>query len=266
MARCVLGGIPVLPAFERLVRVGGLVGRTVLDLLLPPECLTCDVPVAEQGQLCVECFRRTSFVTDPLCRRCGVPFAFVGQGGPDRLCPECRRHPPRFNRARAAMRYDEQSKKIVLGFKYADRIEHAMGLARHMARAGAALLRDADLLVPVPLHRRRLLARRYNQSALLAKALARLSDRPALLDGLQRIRATESLGERSAAERAQIVAGAIAVRPSRAARITGRRVLLIDDVMTSGSTANVCAEALRAAGATGVDVLVAARAPDPRLS
>ncbi len=254
------------PGFDRLVRVGGLVGRTVLDLLLPAECLTCDVPVAVQGQLCVDCFRRTGFVTEPLCRRCGVPFVYAGQGGSERLCPECRRHPPRYNRARAALRYDEQSKKIVLGLKHGDRTEHAMGLARHMARAGVALLRDADLLVPVPLHRWRLLARRYNQSALLAKALARLSDRPTLLDGLQRIRATESLGEHSAAERAEIVAGAIAVRPSRAGRIAGRRVLLVDDVLTSGATANVCADALRAAGATGVDVLVAARAPDPRLS
>ncbi len=135
-----------------------------------------------------------------------------------------------------------------------------------MARAGAELLQDTDLLVPVPLHRTRLFHRRYNQAALLAQAVGRIAGRPCLLDALQRHRATESLGEKSAAERAAEVADAISVRPSRAARVAGQRVLLIDDVMTSGATANACAGALLSAGAMLVDVLVAARVPDPRLN
>jgi ComF family protein len=171
-----------------------------------------------------------------------------------------------FRHARAALRYDTQGRRLILPFKHADRTELASVLAPHMARAGAALLRDADLLVPVPLHRGRLFRRRYNQAALLAQAVARIADRPAVPDALRRERATASLGEKSATERTAEVAGAFAVRPSRAKQIVGKQVLLIDDVMTSGATANACADVLLAAGATSVDVLVAARVPDPRLN
>ncbi len=138
-------------------------------------------------------------------------------------------------------------------------------LAAYMARAGAELLANADILVPVPLHRARLFRRRYNQAALLASALGRAVSRPALLDALRRERGTAPLGTKSAEERAAALAGAIDVRPSRATRIAGHRVLLVDDVMTSGSTANACAAVLLAAGAVAVDVLAAARVPDPRL-
>jgi len=134
-----------------------------------------------------------------------------------------------------------------------------------MAGVGADLLRGADVLVPVPLHRQRLTARRYNQAALLALALARLAARPVLPDALRRVRPTATLGERGAAERIALLEGVIAVRPARAPRVAGRTVLLIDDVMTSGATANACARALAEAGARRVDVLVAARVPDPRL-
>jgi predicted amidophosphoribosyltransferase len=133
-----------------------------------------------------------------------------------------------------------------------------------MARAGAALLQTADVLVPVPLHRWRLFHRRYNQAALLAKAVGRIAGRACALDGLQRVRSTASLGEKSAVERAAEVADAFTVPPRRARLMLGRHVLLIDDVMTSGATCNACARALLAAGATSVDVLVAARVPDPR--
>ena len=154
---------------------------------------------------------------------------------------------------------------MILPLKYADRTEMALPLATQMARAGASLLQEADILVPVPLHRMRLFRRRYNQAALLAFAVGRLAKRPVLPDGLRRLRATSSLGGKTAEARAIEMEGVIAVRPSRTARIEGSRVLLIDDVLTSGATANACAAALRAAGATGVDVLAAARVPDPRL-
>jgi ComF family protein len=247
---------------------GGLrrAGTAALDLILPPHCVSCGEPVTIQGQLCVDCFRLTGFITEPCCARCGVPFVFAAQGGPDRLCPTCREHPPAFDRARAALRYDSQARRLLLPFKHADRTENARTLVPHMARAGAALLRQADVLVPVPLHRRRLFARRYNQAALLTHGLARAARKPAIPDALVRTRATSSLGDKSATERAVEVAGAFAVRASRIARVAGRRVLLIDDVMTSGATANACTAALLAAGATGVDVLVAARVPDPRLT
>jgi len=193
-------------------------------------------------------------------------FAHAGQGGPERLCPACRAAMPAFSRARAAFRYDAHARRLILPFKHADRTEHCDVLAAHMARAGAGLLRDADVLVPVPLHRRRLLRRRYNQAALLTLSLARASGVRAIPDGLVRLRPTPPLGGQNAVERQATVDGAFAVRPRRAGQIAGRRVVLIDDVMTSGATANACAAALRAAGAADVTVLVAARVPDPRLA
>ncbi len=241
-------------------------GRALLDLLLPPHCVVCDAAVDMPGLLCAECFGKTGFITEPFCARCGVPFANLALGGAEQLCPGCRAAAPVFQRARAALRYDAQGRRLILPFKHADRTELAAVLAPHMARAGAALLREADLLVPVPLHRGRLFLRRYNQAALLAKAVGRIAGRPCVPDALLRRRATASLGEKSAAERAAEVDGAFAVRPSRADRVAGKRVVLIDDVMTSGATANACAAVLLAAGVTSVDVLVAARVPDPRLN
>ncbi len=228
--------------------------------------MSCGEPVDVQGHLCLDCFRLSGFITEPCCVRCGVPFASAAQGGPDQLCPPCRDTPPVFERARAALRYDGLARRLLLPFKHADRIEMAWTLVPHMARAGSALLRQAEVLVPVPLHRRRLFLRRYNQAALLARGLARAARKPVLVDALVRTRATVSMGAKSAAERTEEIAGAFAVRASRVNRVAGRRVLLIDDVMTSGATANACALALLAAGAAAVDVLVAARVPDPRLT
>jgi len=230
----------------------------LLDVLLPPHCLTCDAPVGAPGQFCAACFRRTTFVTDPCCACCGRPFGSPAQGGVSGLCSECRVRPPAWTAARAALRYDDQTRRILLPFKYSDRIETARALAPHMARAGAALLRAADWLVPVPLHRGRLLSRRYNQSALLAQAVSRLSGRPTVLDGLRRTRATASLAQKSGVQRKAEVAGAFMVRPSRQTQLADARVLLIDDVLTSGATADACARALLAAGVARVDLLVAA--------
>jgi ComF family protein len=239
--------------------------RVALDALLPPICLTCDAPVGAQGQFCAPCFATMSFVTAPCCDRCGVPFSHAGQALPGGLCAGCTMAPPPWGRARAALAYDAQSRRVLLPLKYADRTDLAAALAPLMARAGAALLREADVLVPVPLHRRRLVARRYNQSALLAAALARLSGVPAVPDALLRTRATATLTGLNREARARMVKGAFAPRPSRLAALIGRRVLLIDDVLTSGATAGACAQALRAAGAAAVDVLVAARVPDPQM-
>jgi len=154
---------------------------------------------------------------------------------------------------------------LILPFKHGDRTELAATLAEQMARAGTDLLRRADLLIPVPLHRRRLFRRKYNQAALLTLALGRLSGVPALPDVLLRLRRTPSLDDRSAAERAMLVSGVFAVRKSRLRQVGNRHMLLIDDVMTSGATASACADVLLKAGAKAVDVLVAARVPDPRM-
>ncbi len=240
-------------------------GRGALDLLLPPHCLTCDAPVTAPGQLCAACFERISFIVAPCCARCGLPFSDFGGDSVNGLCPACTAAPPPWEQACAAFRYDDYSRRLILPLKYADRTDLADALAPMMAHAGAALLARADLLVPVPLHRRRLLARRYNQAVLLARALARPTGLPLLSDALVRTRATMPLASLGASARAEALRGAFAVRPGREAALAGRRVLLIDDILTSGATCGACAEALRGAGATGVDVLVAARVPDPRL-
>jgi ComF family protein len=238
--------------------------RGVLDALLPPNCLACDAPVLEHGAVCQDCFRGLHLIAAPLCRRCGVPFEHAGHGE-DGTCPACVATPPPFGRARAAFAYNEAIGRLILPLKHADRPDLARHLARHMAMGGAALLQDAELIVPVPLHWRRLWTRRYNQAALLAGHLGRLARRKVLPDALRRTRATPSLGALSAAAREEAVEDAFAIARRAVPRVAGRRILLVDDVLTSGATAGACTRALLAAGAASVDVLAAARVPDPRI-
>lgn len=244
-------------------RVGWTALRALLDLVLPPRCLRCGGLVAEPGALCGACFAVATFITAPLCARCGAPFADAwddteGPAGGDALvCRACRRTPPAYDRARAVMVYDDHSRPLLLAFKHGDRTDAARPLGAWMARAGAPLLAAADLVVPVPLHRWRLWRRRYNQAALLAGALARQGDRPWDPMALKRVRATPSQGALGWSERHTNVRGAFQVAcPDR---VKGRRVLLVDDVLTTGATVEECARALRRAGASGVDVLTVAR-------
>ncbi|MBR0672585.1 ComF family protein [Roseomonas soli] len=242
--------------------------RHLLDVLLPPRCLACEGEVQTQGALCPACFAGLTPITAPFCGRCGVPFTHDGQAQASEaagLCPRCSRDLPSFLSARAAFRYDAGAKRLILPFKHADRTDLALPLARHMARAGAPLLARADMIVPVPAHWRRLLRRRYDQAALLAKALGALSGRQVLPDLLRRVRPTPPLADKGAAERAVTVDGAFALSRRGGAAVVGRHVLLVDDVMTSGATAEACARILLGAGAAAVEVLAAARVPDPRL-
>jgi ComF family protein len=248
----------LLPRLRRMSQV-------VLDTLLPPRCVLCEQTVQVHGQLCSTCFAQISFITAPFCARCGVPFASASQADEDGACPGCRERPPVFRQARAALRYDNEARRLILPFKHADRTELAPLLASMMLRAGASLLARAEVLIPVPLHRRRLYERRYNQAALLAHVLGREAECPVLPDALVRARSTPSLDRKSAEERAREVEGVFAPCPGRQSRFVDRAILLVDDVMTSGATVNACAATLLAAGARVVDVLVVARVPDPRL-
>lgn len=256
---------------DRHIALQGLrwVGMAALDLLLPPRCLICAEQVPTDGTLCAGCFREMTLIGAPHCHRCGVPFLHSGQGvpGPGGLhCQRCINNPPEYGQARAAWLYDKASRRLLLPLKYSDRTELAKPLARQMAFAGRELLGRAELLLPVPLHYRRLLSRKYNQAGLLAKRLSRLSGVPWAPDLLRRRRATPALGGLSAGERIVALEGAFRLARGGAARIAGRRLLLVDDVMTSGATARACAAVLLAAGAASVDVLAAARVPDPTLA
>ncbi len=242
----------------------GYITARALDALLPPRCLACRRPVATLGALCAGCWEGVEFVAPPFCVCCGFPFAF--DPGAGALCGACSRAPPAFDRARSVMRYDAASRGLVLGFKHGDRTDGAPAYAAWLARAGAELLETAALIAPVPLHRIRLFTRRYNQAALLCHALGRESGLPVVPDLLLRRRNSPSQGRLSAAARRRNVAGAFAVTPARRARLEGRRVLLVDDVMTPGATVSACAKALRRGGAAAVDVLVLARVVRPQAS
>jgi len=238
----------------------------VLDLVLPPRCLRCGDLVAVPGALCAACFTATTFITAPLCERCGTPFAEApaGTGLDDDphditrpICAMCQNRPPAYGRARAALVYDDGSRPLVLAFKHGDRTDAARPLAAWMARAGGPLLASADLIVPVPLHRWRLWRRRYNQAALLARALSIQAGVPWDPLILTRVRATPPQGGFGRMARAANVQGAFHI--SRPERVTGRRVLLVDDVLTTGATVTECTRSLRQAGARTVDVLTLAR-------
>lgn len=255
--------MPISAVSDTLRRLRGAAARAggaLLDAALPPHCLTCEASVSDHGTFCATCFSGLAFITAPLCEGCGLPMPFAGLG----RCEPCGARPHIFTAARAAWLYDEATRRLILPFKHGDRTALAGPIARQMARAGMALLARADVLVPVPLYGSRLRARGYNQSALLARLLAKFASRPWLPDSLRRTRATASLGELGATERRAMVAGAFAVPPRHAGSIAGRRVLLIDDVLTSGATADACALTLLAAGATSVEVLAAARVPGRR--
>lgn len=231
--------------------------RAALDAILPPQCLSCKAATNEPGTLCAPCWRAIQFLAPPFCARCGFPFEY--DSGKDALCGACSRLSPAFDRARAVLRYDDSSRGLILAFKHADKIHAAPAFGRWMARAGAGLLAEGSIVVPVPLHWTRLFRRRYNQAALLALALARETGLRAAPDLLIRRRATPSQGRLGAAARRRNVAGAFAVRPRGRDLIDGRRVLLVDDVLTTGATVDACARALKRAGADAVDVLVLGR-------
>jgi ComF family protein len=243
----------------RLRRFAGALRATfglVVDVALPQLCASCREPVGDAG-LCAACWAKLSFIAPPYCERLGIPFTY--DPGPGVLSMEAIADPPAYHRARAAVRYDEIARTLVHAFKYGDRLDLAPTMGRWMASAGRALLQDADALVPVPLHWRRQWARRFNQSALLSEVIAQASGVRVSHGALKRVKATPQQVGLSQSARAQNVQGAFRVPPEGKAEVAGRRLVLVDDVLTSGATMDACARALLRAGAAQVDALVFAR-------
>ena len=228
-------------------------GRRLLDFALPPRCPSCGTITADPHLFCLQCWHSLAFLGEPCCARCGLPFAF--EAASESECGSCLADPPRFDRLRAAVAYGPVARRVALKLKYSGRPGVAETLAalmiRHVEPAPDALL------VPVPLHRWRIWKRGYNQSALLASALERRTGVPAALDLLRRTRATPPLRGLGRRERALAVRGAFAL--ARPGVLDGRRVILVDDVFTSGATASACALTLKRGGAAAVDVLCWAR-------
>lgn len=233
--------------------------RAALDVALPPLCPVCREPVVGHA-LCAACWAKLHFIAPPYCERLGIPFAY--DPGQALLSMQAIAELPAYSRARATVRYDGAARPLVHAFKYGDRSDLAPLLGGWMAVAGRELLAQADGIVPVPLHWRRLWARRFNQSATLAQVIGRESGVPVIHDALRRVKPTVQQVGLTRAQRAENIQGAFRVSAEGRAGIAGRRLVLVDDVLTTGATVDGCTRALLRAGAANVDVLTFARVVD----
>lgn len=237
---------------------------TLADVILPPSCVACQSRLAGHDTLCPSCWRQIDFIRPPLCDRLGIPLPY--DTGGTMISAAAVAHPPSFARARAVALYNGLMRDLIHDLKYRD-AHHARRLfGRWLMEAGHELIGDCDVIVAVPLARRRMLVRRFNQSQILANEVGRLSRKPSAPLAMARTRATRSQVGLSRSERERNVSGAFAVRAGQAARVAGMRVLLIDDVITTGATACAAARVLLRAGAARVDVLALAIAGDTPVS
>jgi len=218
--------------------------------------MICEIYTDSPHGLCPDCWSHTSFITGTTCKQCGLPLPGEGE---DLLCDSCITFPPAWDRGAAAVLYNAGGRRMVLALKHGDRLDLAPALARWMLTPAKHLLKRADIIAPVPLHRWRLLKRKFNQSAELARHLARTSGQQCLPDLLTRHRKTPSQDGLRRAARMENQRGAFRITKRHAATIKGKSVLLVDDVMTTGATLSACAEALFDTGAKNVDVVVLAR-------
>ncbi len=235
----------------------------VVDLVFPPRCPLCGAGLAAQTGLCAECWTGLAVPGDPSCAACQRPLEAGADAGT--LCAPCLANRPRHDGIAAGTLYNDTSRKLVLALKHGHRIALAPLLARMIAAQLPDEVRPGWLVVPVPLHRWRLWSRGFNQSALLARELAARSGSSLLVDGLIRTKRTPTLGGLGRSARARTLSGAIAVNPSRATRLAGAKVLLVDDVLTSGATSDACVRVLKRGGAERVVIACFARVLDEAL-
>lgn len=236
---------------------GAGLAQWALDLAFPPRCPSCSEPVEAQGNFCTTCFGALKHISDPQCSCCGIPFAFdVGAGT---QCPECLSTPPAFDSVRAALVYDETSAPLIRALKFHDRYGGIPRAVRLMQAASASQREGVDMVIAVPLHWRRLVHRRYNQSALLAFALARQLAIPCLPNLLQRTRHTTPQMRLPRAQRLKNVRNTFTVPVAAQAVVRDKTILLVDDVVTTGATVDCCARLLKDAGARAVHVVALAR-------
>ena len=230
-----------------------------IDVIFPPACLLCGEEIQQSGLLCAGCFAHLVSVGQPFCVRCALPQSSAECLNAERECLECVQHPPPWHAARSAFVYEKTARDLLLRLKYADCPEYASFAGRYMWQAGEDVLRQGALVIPVPVHKKRLMERRYNQAALLAWAVARCAKLRCLPDGLERRRVTGRLAGFTKTERQQEMEGAITVRSAYMSDMAGRDVVLVDDLLTTGATASACTKALLQAGVRSVFLLVAAR-------
>lgn len=253
---------PAVPLRQALARrLRGLAG-SALDLVYPPACAGCGVLLGSRAGLCPRCWSKLALIERPYCEVLGTPFSH--DLGPGILSADAIANPPPFDRLRSVALYDNLARVLVHSLKYRDRTDLAPMMAGWMLRAGDGTVEAADAIVPVPLHRFRLLWRKFNQSSELARALGGLSGRPVLVDAVRRTKRTRrqiGLGPRA---REENVRGAFTVTPEGREALFGRRVVLVDDVYTTGATVSAVTRALKRAGAADITVLTFARAlPGP---
>jgi ComF family protein len=244
---------------QRLASLAASSFRYSADLVLPAVCVSCSALITRHNLLCPECWSSLHLISPPLCNRLGIPLPGYEGEGPH-ISMQALASSPVFARARAAAHYGGIMRRLIVRFKFEDKHEPLPLFVKLMREAGRDLLANAGLLVPVPLHRLRLLQRRFNQSALLAKGLGRATGVPVAVMALQRTRRTAAQVGLTQEARLANVAKAFAVKPGASKPLQGKNIVLIDDVITTGATANACSEALLKAGAARIDVLTIALA------
>jgi ComF family protein len=258
------GGLPTRdPGLASLAAAVVRFSRAFSDLMMPPACAACHQPLGVHHSLCPSCWRDVAFIRAPLCDVTGIPLPF--DTGGRTVSARAIARPPAYDRARAVARHEASMRMLVHQFKYADRHEARPLFGRWLSEAGRELLEDANVIVPVPMGRMRLVLRRYNQAAILANEVSRLTGVPVSPLALRRAKRIPRQVGLTRAQRLDNVSGAFAVARSRRTEIAGKHVVLIDDVVTTGATAEACARVLKRAGAIRVDVLALALACEPAM-